>query len=48
MFHHLIRVYHDGILITQQENILYTNQSMIKIFDLDDNENNIDFERSRY
>ena len=32
LFYNLIRVYHDGILITHKEDILYSNKAIDKIF----------------
>ena len=32
LFHNLIRVYHDGILITQKEEIVYNNKAIKEIF----------------
>ncbi|CDW85931.1 sensor kinase [Stylonychia lemnae] len=34
LFHNLIRVYHDGILITKQEEIVYSNKAMRQIFNI--------------
>jgi len=34
MFHNLIRIFHDGILLTEGENIVFANLSLEKIFEL--------------
>ncbi|CDW80514.1 sensor kinase [Stylonychia lemnae] len=35
LFHNLIRVYHDGILITKKENIVYSNTALRQIFNIE-------------
>ena len=35
MFHSLLRMFHDGILLSESDNILFANQTLEKIFDLD-------------
>ena len=34
MFHNLIRVYHDGIIITQNDDIVFQNQQISQIFNI--------------
>eukprot|EP00347_Sterkiella_histriomuscorum_P013223 403365539 len=37
LFHNLIKVYHDGILITQNEKIVYNNKAVSNIFEVKNN-----------
>lgn len=35
MFNNLLKVFHDGIIIMEEDKILYNNRKIIKIFNLE-------------
>lgn len=35
MFNNLLKVFHDGIIIMEEEQILYSNKKIIRIFNLE-------------
>eukprot|EP00347_Sterkiella_histriomuscorum_P013635 403363966 len=44
LFHNLIKVYHDGILITQNEEIVYNNKAVENIFNINNKKEHVDLE----
>ena len=35
MFHNLIRVFHDGIMIIENQDIVYHNKQILKIYNIE-------------